>query len=587
MYLGHVVTQHGVGTDPEKTAAVQEWPTPQCVREVRRFLGLASYYRRFVRNFTGVANPLHTLIKKGEKWRWCPKEKEALARLKHALVNPPILCHPHFDRTFLVDVDASKDAIGAVLFQQGEQGPPGWSRTPAARSHGRSGVTARRGGSCWPYLRDRLPAGWKNWPSSTLRWSIVPGRGTRTQMRCPVALADSAGPVMTNRMFTWQLWRYSQPVPLGGGRRKTRSSCRSGSESRRRNGHHWLQMGLWMKSLWSQRGRIVLQEGTVVAGHPEAEHPGNPYGHPQPTDRGLFRRSRNPGESAPALLMPPAAGRRGRLVLSVSDVRRSRDPNKKIASPHAAAAVAGSVLLPNAEARTVATALVNGVFCRYGAPETLHSDHSRNFESELVKEVCQLFGVTKTQATAYHPHEGVHRPSGRLGCPPRSSTAGLLGQCSLHNRSHSQSRCVQQRALAASGPDVRNAEGGTSENRRGKAGREQRRQKAWKDRKAYGPVYKPGDQVWMQLLTKTKLGAYWDGPYQVQRKLDWNTYRVEKMGGGREQMVKHFHRLKPYHGTHQGEGTQGRQREKKETRRPAWLQDFIQDAESEHGTCSS
>ncbi|XP_003368425.1 conserved domain protein [Trichinella spiralis] len=64
-------------------------------------------------------------------------------------------------------------------------------------------------------------------------------------------------------MFTWQLWRYSQPVPLGGGRRKTRSSCRSGSESRRRNGHHWLQMGLWMKSLRSQRGRIVLQEGTA------------------------------------------------------------------------------------------------------------------------------------------------------------------------------------------------------------------------------------------------------------------------------------------------------------------------------------
>ncbi|KRZ69345.1 Retrovirus-related Pol polyprotein from transposon, partial [Trichinella sp. T8] len=59
--------------------------------------------------------------------------------------------------------------------------------------------------------------------------------------------------------------------------------------------------------------------------------------------------------------------------------------------------------LPNAEARTVATALVNGVFCHYTAPETLHSGQGWNFESELVKEVCQLYGVTKTRATAYHP----------------------------------------------------------------------------------------------------------------------------------------------------------------------------------------
>ncbi|KRX69753.1 Retrovirus-related Pol polyprotein from transposon 17.6 [Trichinella sp. T6] len=109
-YLGHIVTQHGVGTDAEKKAAFQEWPTPRCVREVRRLLGLASYYRRFVRNFFSVANALQVLTKKG------------------------------FERTFLVDVIASEDAIGTVLSQQGEQGPPGWSRTPATRSHGRSGL---------------------------------------------------------------------------------------------------------------------------------------------------------------------------------------------------------------------------------------------------------------------------------------------------------------------------------------------------------------------------------------------------------------------------------------------------------------
>ncbi|KRX39348.1 hypothetical protein T06_11551, partial [Trichinella sp. T6] len=105
---------------------------------------------------------------------------------------------------------------------------------------------------------------------------------------------------------------------------------------------------LWMKSPWNQRGRIVLQEATVyrtweIPNTGESrllpvEHPGNLYGHPQLTDGGPFRRSKNPGESAPALLLPPAAGRRGRLVLNVSDVLRSRDPNSEIASPYTAAA---------------------------------------------------------------------------------------------------------------------------------------------------------------------------------------------------------------------------------------------------------
>ncbi|KRX85244.1 Retrovirus-related Pol polyprotein from transposon [Trichinella sp. T6] len=71
-----------------------------------------------------VANPLHALTKKGEKWHWGPKEEEAFTLLKKALVSPPILGHPDFDRTFLLDVDASEDAVGAVLSQQGGQDPP-------------------------------------------------------------------------------------------------------------------------------------------------------------------------------------------------------------------------------------------------------------------------------------------------------------------------------------------------------------------------------------------------------------------------------------------------------------------------------
>ncbi|KRX12461.1 Retrovirus-related Pol polyprotein from transposon 17.6, partial [Trichinella nelsoni] len=123
-YLGHVVTQHGIGTDPEKTAAVQEWPRPRCVKEVQQFMGLASYYRRFVKNFASIAGPLHKLTRKGQRWSWGPEQEGALTKLKSVLSSPPILSHPHFDRPFLLDVDASEDALGAVLSQPNHQGLP-------------------------------------------------------------------------------------------------------------------------------------------------------------------------------------------------------------------------------------------------------------------------------------------------------------------------------------------------------------------------------------------------------------------------------------------------------------------------------
>ncbi|KRY45014.1 Retrovirus-related Pol polyprotein from transposon 17.6, partial [Trichinella britovi] len=81
-YLAHVITQHGIGTDPEKTAAVQEWPRPRCVKEVQQFMGLALYYRRFVKNIASIAGPLHKLTKKGQRWRWGPEQEGALTKLK-------------------------------------------------------------------------------------------------------------------------------------------------------------------------------------------------------------------------------------------------------------------------------------------------------------------------------------------------------------------------------------------------------------------------------------------------------------------------------------------------------------------------
>ncbi|KRY64642.1 Retrovirus-related Pol polyprotein from transposon [Trichinella pseudospiralis] len=116
-FLGHVLSENGISTDEEKTRAVKEWATPCCPSEVRQFLGLASYYRRFIKNFSMVSAPLNALLRKGSHWKWTAECQTAFDKLKHMLCTAPVLTFPDFNLPFIVDVDASAEGIGAVLSQ--------------------------------------------------------------------------------------------------------------------------------------------------------------------------------------------------------------------------------------------------------------------------------------------------------------------------------------------------------------------------------------------------------------------------------------------------------------------------------------
>ena len=118
-YLGHVISDKGVATEPSKVQAVQSWPTPQDAREVRRFLGLAGYYRRFVRGFGVIARPLFNLLKKGAPFVWTDNTAQAFALLKQQLTSAPLLALPNFNKTFVIETDACDKGIGAVLQQDG------------------------------------------------------------------------------------------------------------------------------------------------------------------------------------------------------------------------------------------------------------------------------------------------------------------------------------------------------------------------------------------------------------------------------------------------------------------------------------
>jgi len=120
-FLGHVVSGEGIRTDPEKVRVVADWPVPVNLREVRSFVGLCSYYRRFVKDFARISSPLHALTRKNASFHWSEGCQEAFEELKCALTSAPILAMPDDESTFILDTDASHSAIGAVL-SQNQQG---------------------------------------------------------------------------------------------------------------------------------------------------------------------------------------------------------------------------------------------------------------------------------------------------------------------------------------------------------------------------------------------------------------------------------------------------------------------------------
>jgi hypothetical protein len=121
-FLGHIIGSNRIKMDPKKVAAVQDWPVPRNVHDVRAFLGLTGYYRRFIHHYAHKALPLNELTKKDVKWSWTDKHQESFEQLKTALISAPVLAIPDPTQPYEVFTDASGFAIGAVLLQNQGQG---------------------------------------------------------------------------------------------------------------------------------------------------------------------------------------------------------------------------------------------------------------------------------------------------------------------------------------------------------------------------------------------------------------------------------------------------------------------------------
>ncbi|XP_069599266.1 uncharacterized protein [Ranitomeya imitator] len=114
-FLGYVMSSRGICMDESKTQAIKNWPVPKNVKEVQRFIGFANFYRHFIRNFSEVVSPITQLTRKRSTFSWTPQAQEAFSHLKSKFTTAPILVHPNPELAFIVEVDASDCAIGAIL----------------------------------------------------------------------------------------------------------------------------------------------------------------------------------------------------------------------------------------------------------------------------------------------------------------------------------------------------------------------------------------------------------------------------------------------------------------------------------------
>ena len=117
-FLGHIIGQDGISPDDSKLDAVKNFPRPENIRQVRGFLGLCSYYRKFIKDFSKKAKPLNQLLYKDESFLWMESQENAFEILKHYLISLPIIKYPDFTELFILYTDATEKRLDVVLQQK-------------------------------------------------------------------------------------------------------------------------------------------------------------------------------------------------------------------------------------------------------------------------------------------------------------------------------------------------------------------------------------------------------------------------------------------------------------------------------------
>jgi len=114
-FLGVVIGPDGIKMEEEKVKGMLDWPTPKCVKDIQKFLGLANYYRQFIESFAFIARSLHNMVKKNQKWDWTERQEKAFRKLKDQFTKELVLAAPDLDKKMRMKVDVSNYAMEGVL----------------------------------------------------------------------------------------------------------------------------------------------------------------------------------------------------------------------------------------------------------------------------------------------------------------------------------------------------------------------------------------------------------------------------------------------------------------------------------------
>jgi transposase InsO family protein len=460
-FLGHVVSPQGISPNEKKVISIKKYPVPKNVKEVSSFLGLASYYRKFIRAFAEKAHSLTKLTRKNVAWEWGNEQQKAFDGIKDCLVTNPILRYPDFTREFIIYTDASGYGIGAVLAQM-QRSPHSadindissdqevviaysskhlndrqakWSTTEKeayAIIHAIDVFRPYLYGRRFTVVTDHKPLEWlmtKVEPSGRLaRWALKiqefdiaigyrPGKTNQNAdclSRMPMRSVAVITPQKNND------WVDAQ---------RSDEFCKKIVENIKKGIVTEYKLDPVTDILVDNEGRFVvptrktmeliyMNHDHMLAGHlgvaktyarllRQYVWPGMKRDVEQHVKACLVcaKRKAYGSRKAPLHPMPPAERVWEKIAMDiVGPVTESNNGNRYILvlSDYASRFVI-TIPMEDQKARTVAAHFVKEVITKYGAPECVLTDQGTNFLSKLIRDICELFKIKQTRTTSYHP----------------------------------------------------------------------------------------------------------------------------------------------------------------------------------------
>ncbi|GFY21014.1 hypothetical protein TNCV_3990581 [Trichonephila clavipes] len=459
-YLGHISSAKGVRTDSDKISAVKDWNCPTDVHQLRSFLGLCTYYRKFVKNFSTIVRLLHKLTEAKQKFIWTVDCINAFNKLKDALTSSPVLAYLEIGKQFILDKDASHESTGAVLSQEidGQERVIAYFSKYLCKPERNYCVTRKEllaivkdVAHFHPYLygrrfllrTDHASLTWllnfKNSEGQIARWiqrlqeydvEILHRKGSThgnadALSRRPYQLDDpEIKPIIEfkespDEKPSWQeiasfhpttkrYWALWDSLYLRNGVLYRKWEFDDGKTFR------------WQLILPKSRVSTVLKE---LHGGPTGGHFGVMKTLQKVRQRFYWNNVRSDVEKCCRICDPCAARKgprkrtRGRLQLYnvgasferiafdiLGPLPRSSDGiNNILVVMDYFTKWPEAYPIPDQEASTVAEVLVQHWISRFGVPLQLHSDQGRNFDSAVCKRLCEILAIDKTRTTTLHP----------------------------------------------------------------------------------------------------------------------------------------------------------------------------------------